>query len=332
MDDSFQTIDPNVWLREQQLDGYEAGAFDWTTSDDSNAYASTNGLVIMPTLTNLTTDITPLQIINGYRLNLTSTGACTSQQVTSCAVHSNLTMGTIINPVRSARLTTRLSKSIKYGRVEVVAKLPKGDWLLPSIKLFPVNETYGEWPRSGSVDIMFSRGNEARYRAGGRNFFISAVHWGVSQVTDRFRWTSAGRPIRRSDYTQEFNTFGLEWTEDYIVAYHNRRTFSVMKTSFVKDSLWDRGRFPNNGSLEANPWARSKNQNAPFDQAFYLSLSVQVGATRRSDGSDKPWVDSSPRPASDFWAAVSDWYPTWGDGEERAMTVRNVKMWQQGKC
>lgn len=37
----------------------------------------------------------------------------------------------IINPVRSARLTTQKSFSFKYGRVEVIAKVPQGDWLWP---------------------------------------------------------------------------------------------------------------------------------------------------------------------------------------------------------
>jgi hypothetical protein len=48
-------------------------------------------------------------------------------------VRSNSTLGTVINSVRSARLNTNGSKSITYGRVEVVARLPAGDWLWPAI-------------------------------------------------------------------------------------------------------------------------------------------------------------------------------------------------------
>lgn len=40
----------------------------------------------------------------------------------------------IINPVRSARLTTAKSFSFKYGHVEVIAKIPQGDWLWPGEK------------------------------------------------------------------------------------------------------------------------------------------------------------------------------------------------------
>lgn len=47
----------------------------------------------------------------------------------------------------------------------------------------------------------------------------------------------------------------------------------------------------------------------------------------------KPWVDASGHYApGDFWQAVDDWLPTWGTGADRGMTVKSVKMWQEGLC
>lgn len=40
----------------------------------------------------------------------------------------------IINPVRSARVRSLDSFAFKYGKVEISAKLPSGDWLLPGEK------------------------------------------------------------------------------------------------------------------------------------------------------------------------------------------------------
>lgn len=37
----------------------------------------------------------------------------------------------ILPPVLSARLTTRKSFNFLYGKVEISAKLPTGDWLVP---------------------------------------------------------------------------------------------------------------------------------------------------------------------------------------------------------
>ena len=85
--------------------------------------------------------------------------------MTACGAVSNATSGSVINPVQSARLTTRLSHHITYGKVEIVAKLPRGDWLWPALWMLPVDDAYGPWPNSGEIDIMESRGNSPDYKA-----------------------------------------------------------------------------------------------------------------------------------------------------------------------
>lgn len=129
MSDSFSSINPDTWSYEVQLGNYGNGAFDWTTSDPSNAYTDAAGLHIVPTLTTESTSITAAEIYNGYSLNLTESGICTGTGNASCAASSNTTLGTILPPVRSARLSTKGKASIRYGRVEVTARLPVGDWL-----------------------------------------------------------------------------------------------------------------------------------------------------------------------------------------------------------
>lgn len=146
-----------------------------------------------------TTPITIDQIFDGFALNLTKAGgdgSCTGTKIRECSIRSNATSGTIIPPVRSARLNTRGKKSITYGRVEVVAKLPVGDWIWPAIcelrghffcritaclyssGMMPEESVYGPWPASGEIDIMESRGNEVGYELGGRDVISSTVHWG----------------------------------------------------------------------------------------------------------------------------------------------------------
>ena len=85
--------------------------------------------------------------------------------MTACGAVSNFTTGAVINPVMSARLTTRRSHHIQFGKVEVRAKLPRGDWLWPSIFMMPVKDTYGAWPLSGEIDIAQARGNGPEYKA-----------------------------------------------------------------------------------------------------------------------------------------------------------------------
>lgn len=137
LDDRFSELDASTWNAEVQLNGYGNGAFDWTTADDTNYFADSEGLHITPTLTNETTPITNAQIYDGFTLDLLSNtseyGRCTGTTETECVVHSSRADKEIIPPVRSARINTKGKKSIRYGRVEVVAKLPRGDWLWPAI-------------------------------------------------------------------------------------------------------------------------------------------------------------------------------------------------------
>lgn len=179
-DDAFADgkLDDSKWTYEVALDGFGTGSFDWTTTDPSNVYVDDKGLHIVPTLTNETTAITTDQMWNDYTLNLTADGTCTAAtSASSCVAHSNATTGKMINPVRSARINTKGKVGIRYGRVEVQAKIPKGDWLWPAIWMMPTDSVYGTWPKSGEMDIMESRGNTADY-PGGRDVYYSTLHWG----------------------------------------------------------------------------------------------------------------------------------------------------------
>lgn len=129
-----------------------------TTNSDNNSFVQDGVLYIVPTLTS---DVIGNEnIFDGFTFNITG---CTNTNLTACGAVSNQTVKSVINPVMSARLSTKNSHSIQYGRVEVRAKLPRGDWIRPAIWMLPLTDTYGPWPMSGEIDIMESRGNGPDY-------------------------------------------------------------------------------------------------------------------------------------------------------------------------
>ncbi|KAH8896899.1 concanavalin A-like lectin/glucanase [Thozetella sp. PMI_491] len=339
-DDDFKTFRTDIWSHEVQMGGFGTGSFDWTTTDSKNAYVDRTGLHIVPTLTNETTDITNDQIYNGYTLNLTTDGTCTGNTKTQCSIHSNSTTGALIPPVRSARLTTKGKLSIRYGRVEIVAKLPAGDWLWPAIWMMPEDSVYGDWPRSGEIDIMEARGNSVSY-SGGRNIFFSTLHWGPSQETDAYWSTQSVRVKKRGAFSDDFHTYGLEWTDKYMYTYYDGRLTQVLYEDFDgSNPLWNRGGFSSkseNNTLFTNPWTGSNSTtgNAPFDQSFYLILNVAVGSRNGwfpDNVGGKPWLDAATNAPWTFWSKADRWLPTWGQGDARGMTIQSVKMWQAGAC
>lgn len=339
MDDNFSTLDSTFWSHEVQVGGYGTGSFDWTTDDPANSYVNAGGLHIRPTLTNFTGGITNAQIDDGYTVNLTTTGQCTSSFDFQCAARSNKSEGSIIPPVRSARLTTKGKRSIKYGKIEVTAKIPKGDWMWPAIWMMPEHDTYGGWPRSGEIDLMETRGNNYTFPDGGRDTFASTLHWGPTVETNAFWRATRGKKLRRSDYSNGYHTFGLQWSNDYIFTYLDFQLQQVLYWNFKGDwDMWRRGYFSSqtaNGTLIQNPWASSADTNAPFDKPFYLILNVAIGSQNgwfRDAVGGKPWVDGGKTAMRDFWNAADTWLPTWGAGDEGSMSVKSVKMWKEGLC
>ena len=220
LEDNFTSINKSTWNYEIQRGGFGTGSFEWTTDDPRNAYIDAQGLHLVPTLTTKTTQITPAEIYNQYTLNLTK---CHSEDISDCFVRSSSAVGSIVNPVRSARLNTRGHYSIQYGRVEVIAKMPKGDWLWPAIWMMPENSTYGGWPASGEIDIVESRGNRIGDHLEARDTISSTLHWGPVSAADAFWRTSGKHTMQRSDYTEAFHTFGLEWNAKYLFTYVDTR-------------------------------------------------------------------------------------------------------------
>ncbi|ETI26668.1 hypothetical protein G647_10328 [Cladophialophora carrionii CBS 160.54] len=325
MDDFSAGLDSKVWTKEVEVGGFGNGQFEETTITDENVFVRDGMLHIRPTLQD------PKLIEMDYIIDLRKGGICTSSLWSNCVTSTNTTNGTIVNPVKSGRIHTKKGAVIKYGRIEVEAKLPEGDWLWPAIWLLPVESKYGMWPASGEIDIVESRGNNHTYPQGGNNIASSALHWGPNTANDAWWRTNVKRNALHTTYAKKFHTFGLEWSEKYIFTYIDTRLLQVLYTNFGTP-LWGRGRFPQsdqNGTLIANPWATGS-ASAPFDQDFYLILNVAVGGTNgwfENSKAGKPWADGGASAKLDFWNARGTWYPTWKDGGE--MLVKSVKMWQQ---
>ena len=300
------------------------GEFDQTTGGDENVKIEDGKLVIVPTLQ----DEKLLTTNNNLTLD-----DCTSKLYYDCNAATNVTNGTIVPPVKSGRINTLKGVTLKYGRVEVKARMPVGDWLWPAIWMLPVNNTFGPWPQSGEIDIAESRGNNYSYPTGGNNIVTSTLHWGPDQKDDGYWRTSKKQSALHTTFAADEHTYGLEWSEKYLFTYIDTRLLQILYNPF-KEYLWDRGQFPlsnSNGTTLTNPWINDPNYNAPFDQEFYLIINLAVGGTNgwfKDGAAGKPWVDKSKTAPKDFLAGKDQWYPTWKP-ETAKFTISSVKMWQQ---
>jgi beta-glucanase (GH16 family) len=316
-----------VWKKEVQVNGFGNGEFEQTTPGDKNVYVENGNLVIKAT----PQDDAMMQ--KDTKIDLLKDGTCTSTSPTACIAYTNITAGnsSIVPPVLSGRINTSPGATIKYGRVEVTAKLPAGDWLWPAIWMMPLESKYGPWPASGEIDIVESRGNNYTHPQGGNNIISSALHWGPTPGNDAWWRTNVKRQALHTTYASGFNTFGIEWSQKYLFTYVNSRLLQVLYVNF-DSPLWGRGNFPvqdSNGTRVADIWGHTGRAQTPFDQPFYLILNLAVGGTNgwfEDNVNGKPWLDASPNARKDFWQAKDRWLPTWTQPQ---MEVSKVMMWQQ---
>lgn len=323
--DEFDTLNHDTWKHDKTMSGGGNWEFQLYHNNRSNSYVKDGVFHIKPTLT--ADNIGEGNMRNGFRMDMwggSPADACTGNQFYGCERGSNGI--NIINPVQSAKITTQESFSFEYGRVEVRAKLPRGKWLWPAIWMLPKHNYLGNWPASGEIDILESRGNDKEDFEGGEgnNCYGTALHWGPD-------WTANRYDLTRKSYcgekrlSDEFHTYGMVWTEKGLFTYMDTEDNVVFKHDFTKQSMWDLGQFP----AYHDPIWDGEGNNAPFKNRFYLIINLAVGGTVgyfEDNVGDKPWSNTSPQSALDFWNNKDSWYPSWSD--ESIFRIDSVKVWK----
>ena len=319
--DEFHTFNATKWVHTVTMSGGGNGEFEMYVPDAANSFVQKGSLRIHPSYTSdwfnqtmcTSYSIAPANWDNGCELSFdaqptktiygTSTpypgvypGQCNDASNYGC--ERMAINGGIINPIRSARIFSTFS--FMYGRVEVRAKLPIGNWLWPAIWMLPKDSVYGTWPLSGEIDIMESRGNPPSYQAGGNNRFGSTLHWGPLWNADMWSYTTQGYTDNRNTLTSQWHTYGLKWTSTSLYTYIDHDSNRVLTVN-MSLPLWQT--YNLSGS---NPWA-GNGTNAPFNQPFYITFNTAVGGTNGYFPTND-WGDGG---ATNFWNNRSNWQSTW---------------------
>ena len=216
-DEDFKTFDLSVWEHELTLSGGGNWEFEWYVNNRSNSYVRDGILYIKPTFTE---DAIGHDKMWSGDMNIwgdAPADLCTSNAFWGCERNAAAS-GNVINPVRSAKIRTVNSFWYRYGRIEIKAKLPNGDWLWPALWTLPKRQEYGPWPASGEVDLVESRGNDPSYPLGGSNTYTTTLHWGVGW--DQNKWEMTYKKYTHSEsLAKDFHLFGMVWTESEIHYY-----------------------------------------------------------------------------------------------------------------
>lgn len=320
-EDNFDVLNTSNWAHEQTLAGGGNWEFQWFVPDPENSFVTDGILHIKPTLTS--NKFNERFLTKGKAV--IPSGQCTRSDNYGCTRDARYGL---LNPIRSASIRTMKSFSFKYGTVEVRAKMAAGDWLTSTISLFPKSETYGNWPASGEINLAEMRGNKMLFD-GDENIGVEKVgcslHFGPDAQNNQ--WEKTHAEINNiSGFDKDFHVYKLTWTEDSITFYVDDIEIQVLKAD--KD-LWKK--FDLESSGRANPWIGGTNL-APFDQEFYVVISLKVGGISfypdeaENKAYSKPWSNLSKTAMADFWRAKNYWLKSWS-GEDVEFQVDYVRVY-----
>jgi len=328
--DDFDNLDLRTWSHEVTASGGGNWEFQWYGNNRNNSYVEDGKLHLKASLTEEFLGRRPTE--NFLKLKPGGAGfpdGCTDPTNWGCERTTN--GENIVNPIQSAKVSTKDSFSFKYGRVEVSAKMPQGDWLWPAIWMMPRYSTYGSWPASGEIDIVESRGHIGKTRINqsillGRESITSTLHWGPKSHENMYHLTQGIIANKTEDLSKSYHTYGLYWNSTHLMTYFDDPKNVVLTVDLTKDA-WSKGNFEKRFHNTANPW-RSGSAAAPFDQEFFLILNLACGGTGGffddKDFPNKPWKNKSPTATFDFWKAKEAWLPTW---KRPQLSIDWVKVW-----
>ena len=249
----------------------------------------------------------------------TELGGCTSTLPAECK--RKATAFNILPPVISARFTTKESFNFRYGKIEIRAKFPEGDWLYPEMWLEPsYDNNYGAGYSSGRVLLGLARGNEKLINATSGEIFDSR------KLEFGFRIGAAGNV--ESHMVSKIEETNPKWTKE----------FHVYTTIWNSDGFQFLVDYEEVGKLVPGEkgWMNNQfNKMAPFDQEFYITIGIGVGGIRIfpdgtiSSGIAKPWRNLGAKAMLQFWRAKNQWLPSWKrqNGKKAAFEIDYIRVW-----
>lgn len=144
----------------------------------------------------------------------------------------------------SAKLITKGKKSVGYGKLEVMAKLPKGHGTWPAIWLLGDNIKEVGWPMCGEIDLMEHVGKNPDH-----------IHFSLH--SKNYNHHIGNQPtyvFNENKFIDEFHLYQMIWDEKSISFYlDDKHMVTFEKGQKKTDADW------------------------PFDQSFYLILNLAIG-------------------------------------------------------
>ena len=143
----------------------------------------------------------------------------------------------------SARMITKNKQNFTYGRIDIRAKLPRGQGIWPALWMLGSNIDQVGWPACGEIDMMELLGQQP-------DKVYGTIHWGSSPSTHASFGTNY--VLSSGSFDQQFHVYSMLWQQDSIKMYIDDQQFFAATKSNVSG-------------------------NYPFNSNFFFIFNIAVG-------------------------------------------------------
>ncbi|KAK3921937.1 Beta-1,3-glucan-binding protein 1 [Frankliniella fusca] len=306
-EDDFTNLDLSRWSHEVKISGAPDYEFCIYTQNPENSFTQKGLLHLSPTLTN---DKYGADFVRTGKLQLEG---CTARVTNSDSCTREAMFSYILPPIVAARINTKNSFSFKYGKIDIRARLPRGDWIYPEIWLQPTREEYGPGLASGRVVLAMARGNRRltgpapeHVDLSGKVMVAGALAGNINEGSATAKRKIFAKKSELGLWTEQFHNYTLLWTPDTLAFSVDGIEIGVARPEDVGGLIHG----------ESDSWSRGS-RIAPFDKEFYLSLGLAVGGVHafpdgcKSGNHDKPWKNTGAKAMLNFWNNREVWHSTW---------------------
>lgn len=157
----------------------------------------------------------------------------TSQSANSYIANGSLVIEAIKGPngnYTSARMITKGKRTFQYGRIDIRAKLPRGQGIWPALWMLGSNIDNVGWPACGEIDIMEYLGHQTSTVHG-------TAHWGAQGSTSS-QSSSSRYDLTSGNFYDKFHVFSIIWEPNKIRWYMDDQLFHTVTTSTTGAAAW----------------------------------------------------------------------------------------------
>ncbi|WEL22370.1 glycoside hydrolase family 16 protein [Halorhabdus sp. BNX81] len=126
----------------------------------------------------------------------------------------------------SSRLHTQGTVATKYGRVDIRARLPRGQGIWPRIWMVGSDVAFAGWPDCGEIDILEFRGDEPETV---RGFAQGPGYTGADRLRDSYT-------VEEGALTDSTHVFSIRWQSDRIEWYVDETQYHTVSRETVEDA------------------------------------------------------------------------------------------------